>query len=72
MRKGPKDSSPELRRRPRPTPRGDDPARAGIRSLDCGEEMYADAPATVRREGTDAVPQAPADSGALGERRQSL
>jgi hypothetical protein len=34
--------------------------------------MYADAPATVRREGTDAVPQAPADSGALGERHQSL
>lgn len=56
MRKGPTDSTPEIRRRPRSAPQGEEPARAGIRSLDCGDEMSADERVVIRREAKDSAP----------------
>jgi hypothetical protein len=72
MRHGPSHSSPESRRRPRATPSEPADTREGIRALDCGEESSVDVPRVVRRDGIAAPPAAPADSGALGEQRQSL
>jgi hypothetical protein len=73
MRQGPKSSSPNSRR-PRPTsPQQVDSTRAGIRSLDCGDEMGADAPLIVRRDASDASSDSTApDRGGFGEQRQSV
>jgi hypothetical protein len=72
MRQGPTNSSRDSRSRPTP-PQGVDPTRAGIRSLDCGDEKEADAKTVIRRGATDAAPlPTPADSGSLGEQRQSV
>ena len=73
MRQGPKSSSPDSRR-PRPTsPPEANPTREGIRSLDCGDEMSADAPRIIRRDAGDASPvPTPPDQGGFGEQRQSV
>ena len=73
MRKGPKSSS-NSPRRPRPTsPQEVDSTRAGIRSLDCGDEMSADAAPIIRRDADDAPPvSTPPDQGGFGEQRQSV
>jgi hypothetical protein len=71
MRQGPTNASRDFRARPTP-PHGVDPARAGIRSLDCGDD---DAPPTtvIRRAASDAAPgAAPKEDGSLGEQRQAL
>jgi hypothetical protein len=72
MRKGPTNSprNPDPRATP---PNGLESTRAGIRSLDCGDEM--DAPATMigRQASPDAVPPSlESDAGDLGEQRQSV
>lgn len=73
MRKGPSNSSPDSRRRSRTAPQGDDTARAGIRALDCGNELSADARTVVRRDAAEGAPApGPTDSGALGEQGQSI
>ena len=72
MRKGPTNSprNPD----PRTTPsNGLDAARAGIRSLDCGDEMNAPATIIARQASPDAVPPPlESDAGDLGEQRQSV
>ena len=72
MRHGPSHSSQESRRRPRPTSSESADAREGIRALDCGEEATADASTVIGRDGVSAPAAAPADTGALGEQRQSV
>jgi hypothetical protein len=71
MRKGPTNSSRHSDTRPTPA-NGVDSTRAGIRSLDCGDEMNA--PTTiVRRAAPDVVPSAQETSASdLGEQRQSV
>ena len=71
MRKGPTHASRDSRVRPTP-PDGIDPTRAGIRSLDCGDDD-ADPTTVIRRAANDAAPgAAPAEDGSLGEQRQAL
>jgi len=71
MRHGPKNPARDSRSRPTP-PQGVDPTRAGIRSLDCGDETDADATTIIRR-GSDTVPlPTPGNPGTLGEQRQSV
>jgi len=72
MRHGPKNPSRDSRSRPTPT-QGVDSTRAGIRSLDCGDETDADATTIIRRAapGSGSLP-APTDSDSLGEQRQSV
>jgi hypothetical protein len=74
MRKGPKSSSSNSPRRLRPiSPPAVDSTRAGIRSLDCGDEMSADAAPIIRRDAGDAssVSTTP-DQGGFGEQRPSV
>lgn len=69
MRKGPKSSS----RVARPAPQNDtDPARAGIRALDCGDESMSDDRATIVRRSEPDTPPAAGDADSLGEQRQSV
>ena len=72
MRQGPTNSPRKSDPRPTP-PNGVDSARAGIRSLDCGEEMNAPPTTIVRRTAPDAVPSSmEPDASDLGEQRQSV
>lgn len=72
MRKGPRNAPRKSDPRPTP-PNGVDSKRAGIRSLDCGEEMNAQATTIVRRDPPDSVPPGlESDGGDLGEQRQSV
>lgn len=67
MRHGPKKPA----RQPLPKPaQGDDEKRAGIRELDCGEEV--EAPRVIRRAEPPIEPEAIEPPRALGEQRQSL
>ena len=67
MRNGPHKPT----RHPLPKPaKGDDENRAGIRSLDCGEE--AEAPRVIRRSEPPREPEVPEPQSPLGEQRQSL
>jgi len=73
MRHGPKNPPRDSRSRPTPPQAIEATERAGIRSLDCGDETDADATTIIRRADSNAVPlPPPADSGALGEQRQSV
>ena len=72
MRKGPTNSPRSSEYRPTP-PSGVDPTRAGIRSLDCGDDMNAPATTIVRHAAPDTVNSSEEnDSGDLGEQRQSV
>jgi hypothetical protein len=73
MRQGPRNSPRHAKPRPTP-PDGIDSARAGIRSLDCGDEETKPETTIVRRAAPpDAVAPSPdTDAGALGEQRQSV
>ncbi|HKP14575.1 MAG TPA: hypothetical protein VJT85_00855 [Gemmatimonadaceae bacterium] len=72
MRQGPRNSPRKTD--PRLTHANDvDSKRAGIRSLDCGEEMNATGATIVRRDTPDtARPGLETDAGDLGEQRQSI
>jgi len=71
MRQGPTNTPRDARARPTP-PHGIDPARAGIRSLDCGDDD-ADTATVIRRAAGDAAPrEVPLEDGSLGEQRQAL
>jgi hypothetical protein len=54
MRQGPKNSPRDSRPRPSP-PKGVDPARAGIRALDCGEDAEPET-TIIRRAAADDGP----------------
>jgi hypothetical protein len=73
MRKGPKSSSSNSPRRLRPISPAVDSTRAGIRSLDFGDDMSADAAPIMRRDAGDAssVSTTP-DQGGFGEQRPSV
>ena len=72
MRKSPTHSPRSSDPRPTP-PNGVDSTRAGIRSLDCGEEMNAPGATIVRRSAPDGVSHSgETDVGELGEQRQSV
>ena len=66
MRNGPHKPT----RRPLPKPAQGDENRAGIRALDCGEEL--EAPRVIRRTEPPAEPQVPEPPPPLGEQRQAL
>jgi len=71
MRQGPTNASRDSRARPTP-PHGIDPKRAGIRSLDCGDDDEHST-TVIRRAASDAANHAaPVEDGLLGEQRQSL
>ena len=72
MRQGPRKSSRHSDPRPTP-PNGVDSARAGIRSLDCGDELNASATTIIRRTTPDPEPPS-LETGTddLGEQRQSV
>jgi hypothetical protein len=67
MRNGPHKPT---RRPPSKPARGDDEKRAGIRELDCGEEV--EAPRVIRRAETPPKPDVPEPPQGLGEQRQAL
>jgi hypothetical protein len=66
MRNGPHKPT----RRPLPEPAQGDENRAGIRALDCGEEL--EAPTVIRRAEPPVEPRAAEPPPTLGEQRQSL
>jgi len=71
MRQGPTNAPRDSRARPTP-PHGIDPTRAGIRSLDCGDDDAHDT-TVIRRAAKDAATRVePVDDGLLGEQRQAL
>jgi len=70
MRQGPRPSPRKTDPRPTP-PDGIDSKRAGIRALDCGDEMNAPATTIVRRA-ADAVSPPETGDGDLGEQGQSV
>jgi hypothetical protein len=72
MRQGPTNSPRKSDPRPTP-PNGVDSARAGIRSLDCGDETNASATTIIRRTTPDPEPPTlESGPGDLGEQRQSV
>lgn len=66
MRNGPHKPT----RRPLPKPAPEDANRAGIRALDCGEEL--EAPVVIRRAEPPAEPKVTESPPTLGEQRPSV
>jgi hypothetical protein len=73
MRQGPTNSPRNAQPRSTP-PNGTDAARAGIRSLDCGDEMTDPATTVVRRAAKPGAvaPSPETDARVLGEQRRSV
>ena len=72
MRQGPRPSPRKTDPRPTP-PDGIDSKRAGIRALDCGDEMNSPETTIIRRAAPDEVsPSLETEAGDLGEQRQSV
>jgi len=71
MRQGPSNAPRDSRARATPSP-GIDPKRAGIRSLDCGDDDEQSTKVIRRAAGDGASRAAPVEDGLLGEQRQAL